>query len=121
MAFDQYLADRIRNLLKEKGVAFSEKKMMGGLCFMVDDKMCVGIDQDKTNGRHRLMARVGEAASENALLQEGCKPFDITGKVMKGFVLVDEEAIDQEAALAYWVQLSLDFNPLAQRSKSKNL
>lgn len=117
MAYDEYLADRVRTILREKQIPFEEKKMMGGLCFMVDDKMCVGVDQDKRTAYNRLMARVGEHAYLEALKRPGCKPFDITGKALKGFVLVEEEAIDLDPELEYWVQLSLDYNPLARRSK----
>lgn len=117
MAYDEYLADRIRSVLRSKQVAFEEKKMMGGICFMVDDKMCVGADQEKNTGRNRLMARVGEHVYSEALQKSGCRPFDITGKALKGFVLVGEEAIDLDDELEYWVQVSLDYNPLARRSK----
>ena len=60
MAYSELLADRIRNYLDQKKVSFIAKKMMGGLCFMVDDKMCVGVHTD------HLMARIGPEAYESA-------------------------------------------------------
>lgn len=121
MPYDEYLAGRIRGVLRAKQIPFEEKKMMGGICFMVDDKMCVGADKDKVSGRNRLMARVGEQVYLSSLKKEGCSPFDVTGKSLKGFLKVEEEAIDREEDLEYWIQLSLDFNPLAQRSKKKQV
>ena len=53
MAYDEFIADRVRFILKSKHVSFEERRMMGGLCFMVDDKMCVGLDIDKTDSRFR--------------------------------------------------------------------
>jgi hypothetical protein len=65
MAYDEHLADRIRNIFKQKKVTSVEKKMMGGLCFMVHEKMCVGVHED------RLMARIDPDVYEAALLCKG--------------------------------------------------
>ena len=113
MAYDELLADRIRLLLKDKKVPNEERKMMGGLCFMVDDKMCVGIVKDT------LMARIDPEVYKEALTKKGCKQMDFTGRPMKGFVFVEPDGIDMEEDLAYWVQLCLDFNPKAKSSKKK--
>lgn len=113
MAFSELLADRIRQVFREKKVAFIEKKMMGGLCFMVDSKMCVGIVKDE------LMARIGTDVYEDALQKEGVKEMNFTGRTMKGYVFVEPEAIDLDDDLEYWLQLALDFNPLAKASKKK--
>ena len=80
MAYDEYFADRIRRHLQDKKVSWREITMMGGLCMMVDDKMCVGVLQDKTSGDPLLMCRVGEAYMEDALSQPGCQPMDFTGR-----------------------------------------
>ena len=111
MAFDEHLAFRIRGVLKSKSVFFSEKKMMGGLCFMVDDKMCVGITGNK------LMARVGETAYNSCLQKKGCHEMTFTGKPLKGFVYVDPNAIDMDEDLETWIQYCLDFNPFANKNK----
>lgn len=111
MAYNEFLADRIRQLLNERHVAFEEKHMMGGLAFMVDDKMCVGVVKDN------LMARVGEDAYEHCLKQPGAREMNFTGKPMKGFVFVDEEGTDMDDDLDYWIELCLDYNPFAKSSK----
>jgi len=113
MAYDEYLADRLRNTLKEKNTIFIEKKMMGGLCFMVDDKMCVGIV------KNNLMARIDPETYEQALTLPGCHPMDFTARPMKGFVSVKPEGVDLDEDLAAWVQRCLDYNPKAKSSKKK--
>ena len=87
MAYDEFLGDRIRNILSEKQIHFSELKMMGGLCFKVDDKMLCGIHIDKKYGDSLLMARIGESAYNEQLNKEECLPMDFTGRPMKGYVL----------------------------------
>lgn len=119
MAYDEFLADRARQILKEKSVVYVEKKMMGGLCFMVDDKMCFGMHIDKNTNASLLMARVGVDRYEKALQKEHCTAMTFTGRTMKGFVFVKEDGIDLEADLNYWIQLCLDFNPLAKASKKR--
>ncbi len=120
MAYDEYLADRCRQILKQKHVYFEEKKMMGGLCFMVDEKMCFGLDTDKNSGASRMMARVGLENYEKTLEQPNCGPMDFTGRAMKAYVYVYADGMDTDEDLAYWIQLCLDFNPLAKKSKKKN-
>jgi len=119
MAYDEYMADRIRQVFKAKNVAFEERKMMGGLCFMVDDKMCCGIHFDKRKNTDLLMARIGEQASEEALKRKGSHPMDFTGRPMKGFVFVDPDGFDDDEDMEHWLQLCLDFNPQATSSKKK--
>ena len=80
---------------------------------MIDDKMCVGIVKDE------LMARIGPDKYEEALEKEGCKEMNFTGRPMKGYVFIEPEAMDMDKDLEYWVQLCLDFNPLAKSSKKK--
>lgn len=113
MAYSEYLADRIRLVFKHKRVAAEEKKMMGGLCFMVNDKMCVGVEKDK------LMARIDPKIYDKALAKKGCREMDFTGKPMKGFVFVEPEGIDKDRNLEYWIQLCLEFNPAANSSRKK--
>jgi len=117
MAYDEFLAERVRRVLNERKTSFEEKKMMGGLCFMVDQKMCVGINTDRTTGLPRFMGRIGEAVYNESLKKEGCSEFNITGKAMKGFVFVSAEGIDMQKDLEYWIQLCLDYNPFAKKSK----
>jgi hypothetical protein len=114
MAYDEHLAERISKVLKEKHIRFESKNMMGGLCYMINDKMTVGI----VNGS--LMARIDPENYESALKKKGCRPMDFTGKPMKGFVFVDPKGIDMDNDLEYWIQLCLDFNPKAKSSKKSS-
>lgn len=113
MAYDEHLADRVRWALRARHVVHDEKRMMGGLCFMVDDKMCAGISGE------RLMARLDPAEYQDALRKDGAMPMEITGRPMKGFVFVAPEAIDDEAALAWWIERCLAYNPVAPRSRKR--
>jgi TfoX/Sxy family transcriptional regulator of competence genes len=114
MAYDEFLEERIDRILSEKKVLFEAKKMMGGLCYLIDGKMCTGIIKD------HLMARIGPDTYESALVKPGCKPMDFTGRSMKGYVFVGAEGIAGDDDLADWVQQCLDFNPLAKASKKKS-
>lgn len=113
MAYDENLADRIRHSLQSKNTAFEEKKMFGGLCFMVDDKMCLGIIKQE------LMARINPEIEEELLQKEGARKMDFTHRPMKGYLYVSPEAIDLDKDLDVWVQYCLDFNPLATSSKKR--
>ncbi len=119
MAYDEYLADRIRQQLKEKKTHFSELKMMGGLCFKVDNKMLCGIHIDKKYGDNLLMARIGLETYENELQKQECLPMDFTGRPMKGYIFVTPDGFDTYDDLSYWIDLCLAFNPLAKASKSR--
>ena len=88
MAYDTYLAERIRQYFTEQQLNFFEKKMMGGLVFMLNDKMCCGIHFDKKRNCDLLMARVGEEASQSLMSRPGCHPMEFTGRPMKGFVSI---------------------------------
>lgn len=113
MAYDEFLADRIRDALHERKVSFEERKMMGGLCYMVDDKMCIGVV------KNNLMARIDPEVYDEALSRAGCKEMDFTGRPMKGFVFVEPQGTDMDEDLDYWLELCLDFNPRAKSSKKK--
>ena len=113
MAYNELLAERIRiNLLKKRAKSV-EKKMMGGLCFMVDDKMCVGVVKDN------LMIRIDPNIYDKTLAKKECRKMDFTGKPLKGFIFVEPEGFSNDKDLEYWVQLCLDFNPKARSSKKK--
>ena len=113
MAYDEFQADRVRHILRDKDYAWEEKKMMGGLCFMVDDKMLIGVESE------RLMVRIGGEAAPKALKKKHCIPMDFTGRPMKAFVWVNGPGYDKDKDLEHWVQLALEFNPLAKSSKKK--
>lgn len=111
MAYNEFLADRVRQRLLNKG-QIVEKKMMGGLIFMVNEKMCVGIDIDKSTNEDRLMVRVGKLPYQDLLEKEGSRPMDFTGKVMRGFLFVDPTGFDQDKDLDFWIEKALVFNRL---------
>jgi TfoX/Sxy family transcriptional regulator of competence genes len=113
MAFNEKLADRTREIIAHTHKVTEEKKMFGGLCFMVNDKMCVGIEQE------RLMVRLDPAKYDEVIEKEGCKPMDFTGKVMKGYVFVDVDALKTKKQLEYWITLALEYNKIAKSSKKK--
>jgi TfoX/Sxy family transcriptional regulator of competence genes len=113
MAYDEYLQERINLILNEKNVPFEEKKMMGGLCYMIDDKMCVGIVKDQ------LMARVGVDAYDELLTKEGAHPMDFTKRPMKGYLFVEPSGVDFDRDLEFWIDQCLAFNPKAKSSKKK--
>tara|TARA_R110002049_G_scaffold62062_7_gene166311 strand:+ start:2103 stop:2474 length:372 start_codon:yes stop_codon:yes gene_type:complete len=119
MAYDEYLADRIRQQLKEKHTHFDELKMMGGLCFKVDNKMLCGIHIDKKYGDSLLMARIGEAVYEKELKKQACLPMDFTGRPMRGYIFVTPDGFDTDNELSYWLDLCLNFNPFVKASKPK--
>ncbi|MBS1492951.1 MAG: TfoX/Sxy family protein [Bacteroidetes bacterium] len=113
MAYNENLAERIEKILKAKKVKFIGKKMMGGLCFIVNDKMCMGVEKE------RLMARIGPDNYEAALKKKGAQPMDFTGKPMVGFVFVDLKNLDKDSELKYWIDLCLEYNPKAKVSAKK--
>ena len=112
MAYDEKLAGRVRELLSSKRNV-AEKKMMGGLTFMVNNKMCVGILKDV------LMARIDPEVYESAPERKGSREMDFTGRPMKGFVFIGPEGTKSKKDLEYWLNLALDFNKQAKASKKK--
>jgi len=109
MAYDEKLADRVREyFVKLKKV--EEKKMFGGVCFMLNDKMCLGVTDE-------LMVRFDPELQETVMNKAGTRPMDFTSKIMKGYVFVNAEALKNKKDLDYWVNLALDYNPKAKSSK----
>lgn len=113
MAFDEYLAERICTVLDKKSINYEQKKMFGGLCILVDDKMCLGVIKDD------LMVRVSEETELKYQHDESVRPMDFTKKRMKGYLYVNQLALDREDDLEQWIQRCLDFNPQAKSSKKK--
>ncbi len=112
MAYSEQLAERVRDIFKRLSHV-EEKKMMGGLTFMVNGKMCVGVHKDD------LMARIDPDVYEVALRRKGCRPMDFTGKPMKGFAFVGPEGTGNKKDLSHWIDLALDFNKKAKASKKR--
>lgn len=110
MAYDEYLGDRIRQIIQSKTANFHAKKMMGGLVFMVNEKMCCGIHIDKKYGDNLLMAKIGVEAYAQEIKKEVCLPMDFTGRQMKGYIFITPDGFDLDEDLEYWIQKALDFN-----------
>jgi hypothetical protein len=100
MAFDESLAARIRMIM---GRRVQEKKMFGGLAFLLRGNLCVGVWKDS------LIARIGPEQQEEAMREPHVKPFDITGKPMKGWVLVSCAGVADEDRLDGWVRRAVQF------------
>jgi TfoX/Sxy family transcriptional regulator of competence genes len=113
MAYNEKLADRVREIIAVTHNITEEKKMFGGLCFMVNDKMCVGVEKE------RMMVRLDPEKYDEVIEKEGCMPMDFTGKIMKGYVFVDIEVLNTKKKLEYWIKLALDYNKIAKTSKKK--
>ncbi|MBI9066496.1 MAG: TfoX/Sxy family protein [Salinivirgaceae bacterium] len=113
MAYNEFLQDRIVQTLNSRGIKFYEKNMFGGLTFMVDDKMCVGIIKNE------MMARIHPDNVAEALQKEGCKRMVFTGRPMKGFVMIEPIGYDMDEDLDYFIQLALDYNSLTKSSKKE--
>lgn len=119
MAYNENTAIRIRNVLYDKEIQFTEKKMFGGICFMVNGKMFLGIMIDKKHNEELLMCRMSENDAEKSLETENCIPMEFTGKPMKGYVHITENGYQSSKDIAHWIQLCLNFNPIAKKSKKK--
>ncbi|MDX1641617.1 MAG: TfoX/Sxy family protein [Balneolaceae bacterium] len=102
MAYDEGLAQRVREQLRDQPDV-EEKKMFGGLCFMVSGHMCCGILEN------RLMARVGAEQYEECLLNEYARPMDFTGKPMKGMLYIEAGGLQSDEDLKSWIDTCLNF------------
>ena len=103
MAYDEGLAQRLRDYFDSQGIGVVEKKMFGGLAFMLDGNMCVGVLGET------LMARVGKDRHDAALERPHARPMDFTGRPMKGFLYVDPAGYEADEALVGWVELCMAF------------
>jgi TfoX/Sxy family transcriptional regulator of competence genes len=112
MAYSEKLADRIRERLVNVP-NIGEKEMMGGLTFMVNDKMCVGIIKDE------MMCRIDPDFHESAVEKTGCRTMDFTGRPMKGYVLIDDSGMKTQKDFDYWINLALEFNKKAKSYRKK--
>ncbi len=113
MAYNEFLSDRIATQLKAKGIPFEAKKMMGGICYMVDDKMCLGVMKDE------LMLRLDPEKDTENLKLPATRQMDFTGKIMKGYILVNPEGTAVDQVLSLWLDKALEFNPKSKSSKKK--
>ncbi len=113
MAADVILANRVRTALAGEGVPFEEKRMFGGIAFLVRGKMTVAV------GRERLMCRIDPDVHNTALQHTGCRTVVMKGREYRGYVHVDLDNLKRERELKYWLDLALVFNRRLVTAKSK--
>lgn len=102
MAFDEALAGRIRDVLETRR-DIAEKRMFGGLAFLLHGNMCCGVHGNE------MIVRVKPAEAERLEAKPGVRRFDLTGRPMKGWLLVAPNGLASAAALNRWVNLAVDF------------
>lgn len=103
MAYNEELAQRIREILNDRNEPVVEKKMFGGLAFMLHDKMCCGIIKED------LMVRALDERYEELLHMNGAREMDFTGRPMKGFLYVDAVTLTTRKKLSDWVDVAVEF------------
>lgn len=113
MPYNEQLADRIAEILLDREIEFEEKKMFGGLCFMVDNKMCIGVSNDD------FMARVHPDEELDLLSRDGARPMDFTKRPMRGYLFIDSGGYTEDKDINFWIDRCLAFNPVAKASKKR--
>jgi TfoX/Sxy family transcriptional regulator of competence genes len=113
MAYNEDLADRIRQGLAHLP-RVEEKKMFGGIAFMVNGKMCL------TAGTDRMMCRIDPNIHGQVLGKKGCRTVVMGGREYKGYVYVNEDSLQTETDFNYWLNLALEFNKKAKPSTKKH-
>ncbi len=112
MAFDEELAQRVRHQLADQP-SLEEKKMMGGLTFMVNGKMCVGIIKDE------LMCRINPEIHDECIAKPGVHTMDFTKRPMSGFIQISQDVLQSSKQLRHWIELALAFNDQAKASNKR--
>ena len=106
------LTSRVRRLLARiRGV--EEKKMFGGIAFMVRGKMCLAVRKE------RMMCRIDPKIYDAALRHKHCRPVVMKGRQYRGYVYIDADYLKTRTELAYWVGLTLDYNKRARASAAR--
>ncbi len=114
MAFDENVAQRVRNALRNKtNLPIIEKKMFGGLAFLVDDKMCVNVSKD------RLMCRFHPEQQDEIAAKTGFQKMKMKGRSFKGFCYVEPIGFSKDEDLHFWLDLCLKYIAEAKRSKKR--
>jgi hypothetical protein len=102
MAYDEGLAQRVREILEEE-IGYNEKKMFGGVCYLLSGNMACGIINED------LIVRVGPEKYEASLTRPNTRKFDLTGKAMKGWVMVSPEGHESDEDLSDWLQQGVNY------------
>ena len=112
MAYNEKLSDRIREAMAPLKKV-EEKYMFGGVCYMLNGKMCVGVVKDE------MMCRIDPDLYEESLQKRGCREMDFAGRPMKGYVYISEEGMKTKKEFDRWIGLCVEFNSKAKASKKK--
>ncbi len=113
MAYNEKLAEQIRKALAGKK-NLVEKKMFGGIAFMLNDKMCIGVDKDD------IMLRCEKEDTDELLKKKGAKVFDLSGgRPMKGWLLVSPEGTKSQKDFDWWLNKDIEGNKNASASPAK--
>jgi hypothetical protein len=102
MAYDESLAKRVRNRLGKRA-GLIEKKMFGGLAFLLRGNMCCGVHGDE------LIVRLEATETDRALKRPGVRLFDITGRPMKGWILVSPKGVSTDESLGQWIEIAVAY------------
>lgn len=102
MVYSAALAERIRQSFPP-GAKFLEKKMFGGVCFLVGGNLCVGVWHDS------LIVRLGVDQADAVRNQPHVRPFDVTGKPMRGWLMIEPDGIDADRDLRRWIAQAFEF------------
>lgn len=102
MAYDETLAARIRQCVSRRR-NITEKQMFGGVGFLLSGKMLVGVWKES------LIVRLGREEYDDAILEENVREFDVTGRPMKGWVLVEGEGLEEDERLSEWIERAIRF------------
>src|SRR5438067_5434827 len=102
MAFNEKLADQVRKLLGDAS-GLAEKKMFGGLAFLINGNMSVGVHGDE------LIVRIAPESTDDSLKEPGARVFDITGRPMKGWLLFGGAGVNDPASLTKWIRRGVDY------------
>ncbi len=105
--------ERIADILTVKGITYEQKKMFGGLCFMVDDKMLIG------TYKGGIMARIDPAETEALVNRPGASQMIHGGRLMPGYLMLEPIGYESDTALNFWVEKCLEHNPKVKVSKKK--
>jgi len=102
MPYDEGLHERVQDYLESK-IKFTYKKMFGGICYLINGNMLGGIINND------LIIRAGTDNCDDLLKEPFTKVFDLTGKIMKGWILVEPEGVETDDQLSYWLQKGIVF------------
>jgi TfoX/Sxy family transcriptional regulator of competence genes len=112
MAYNEELAQRIRERIFDLPQV-NEKEMFGGLVFIVNEKMCIGVIKDE------MMCRIDPERHHVEVEKNGCRTMDFTKKPMLGYIMIEESGMKSKNDFDYWINLALEFNQKAKASKKK--